>query len=225
VTTFYSNITVGLKGLEIGGPSSAINNIGVYNVVESLDNAVWSEKTVWHRGLTEFRFGNGPRRGKLFYCDGTDLNLIADASYELVISCHSLEHMANPLKALREFDRVLVPGGIVMIVVPRKESCFDHNRATTLFEHVLDDYAKNTGEDDMTHLAEILRDHDLELDPFTKNFEDFTRRSLDNINNRCLHHHVFDELLLNQIFKWLEYSVLRIETTDPEYFAVGKKPL
>jgi SAM-dependent methyltransferase len=53
-----------------------------------------------------------------------------DASFDVVYSCHSLEHALNPQAAASEFLRMLKPGGLLIIEVPiRFETtmvdCFD----------------------------------------------------------------------------------------------------
>lgn len=42
----------------------------------------------------------------------------ADASVDLVVSEHVIEHLVDPLQAAREIERVLRPGGIVLIKMP-----------------------------------------------------------------------------------------------------------
>ena len=42
----------------------------------------------------------------------------ADASYDLVICNHVLEHVANDRKGLRELMRIIRPGGFIQITVP-----------------------------------------------------------------------------------------------------------
>ncbi len=79
------------------------------------------------------------------------MSIIDKNSYDFLLSSNNLEHIANPLRALKEFYRILKPGGILLITVPVKEKNFDHNRQYTSFEHILLDYIKNTQEDDLTH--------------------------------------------------------------------------
>ncbi len=43
---------------------------------------------------------------------------LADASVDIVTLKHTLEHVSNPLRALREVRRVLRPGGVALVVVP-----------------------------------------------------------------------------------------------------------
>jgi hypothetical protein len=55
----------------------------------------------------------------------------------------------------------------------------------------------------------VLILHDLSKDPGGLNFNEFKERSLKNIENRCLHHHVFDLNLLEKIA--LESNIQIIE--------------
>ena len=40
---------------------------------------------------------------------GRDLYTIPDEHFDVILSCHSLEYIANPLKTLKESMRVLKP--------------------------------------------------------------------------------------------------------------------
>lgn len=54
-----------------------------------------------------------------FHCqDATRLDQLADASVDLVVSFETLEHLPNPDRLLREFARVLRPGGLFVGSVP-----------------------------------------------------------------------------------------------------------
>jgi SAM-dependent methyltransferase len=44
----------------------------------------------------------------------------ADASFDVVVALNMLHHVINPDRAVREFARVLVPGGVLVAVDPRK---------------------------------------------------------------------------------------------------------
>ena len=118
---------------------------------------------------------------------------IADHTYDFILSSHNLEHFANPVKALQEWKRVTRPGGGLILVLPDYSKTFDHRRTPTTVDHMFEDFERDTQEDDLTHLPEILEKHDISLDPGVASADEFHRRSLDNFNNRCLHHHVFDE--------------------------------
>ena len=163
--------------------------------------------------------GAGIKKGWQFIADGTSLPEIASESYEFVLSSNCLEHIANPLKALEEWKRILKRDGALVIVLPNKESNFDRRRSVTPFEHLLEDYNKNTTERDLTHLDEILKLHDLQLDPPAGDIENFKRRSLDNFKNRTLHHHVFDLDVMSAMIEQLDLRCVQKTATKSDFFS------
>ncbi len=128
--------------------------------------------------------------------------IIADDQYDFLLSSHSLEHCANTLKTVLEWKRVVKPGGAVLIVTPDKTHTFDHRREVTPFAHLLADYQAGVDEHDLTHLEEILCHHDVSRDAGVKNIEHLGERSRLNYTNRCLHHHVFDQGLLEHTLRF-----------------------
>lgn len=62
-------------------------------------------------------FGDDPRV-EFRAGDAMDLSHIPDASVDLVVSFETLEHVPDPQRALREFERVLTPGGRLIASVP-----------------------------------------------------------------------------------------------------------
>ncbi len=187
----------GRYGLEIGGPSDVFARgslLPVYSVAGRIDNCTFAAKTLWSErpGGTAFHFAPGREPGTQYVREATELSGIPDGRYDFVVSSHMLEHSANPLKALREWVRVVRPGGAFLLVLPHKDGTFDHLRPTTTLEHLEADLANGTGEDDLTHLPEILMLHDLSRDPGAGTRDAFDARSRENATNRGLHQHVFD---------------------------------
>jgi hypothetical protein len=77
------------------------------------------------------------------------------------------------------------------------------------------DYEQGVGEDDLTHLPEILEKHDLSKDPGSTDVESFRIRSLKNIENRCLHHHVFDEHNSRELIERAGFAVHSVDRAFP----------
>jgi SAM-dependent methyltransferase len=225
----YIPYFAGKGGLEIGGPSAVFRDekfrkfIPVYRHVRSLDGCNFDTSTVWEGSLREgesYEFLAGRKRGFQFILDGTDLGRIPPETYDFILSSHSLEHIANPVKALKEWIRVLKKEGTLLLILPHKDASFDHRRPVTELRHMIEDYERGTREDDLTHLPEILRLHDLEMDPPAGDLESFRQRSVDNLRNRCLHHHVFDLRTAMMLVDHVGLQILRAETAFPFHIIV-----
>lgn len=196
------------KGLEIGGPSALFWYNGVYENIRTLDNVIFSLATNWHQFATQtYEYFPG-KSGQVYELDAVNLSAVGDETYDVLLSSHTLEHIANPLKALIEWKRVVKPGGHLVIILPEKSVCFDHKREYTKFDVLLDKYERDVDEDNLDSLPDILRNHDLYLDPAAGSFEAFVKRSLDNYTNRCLHHHVFNKELIEHICEFLQLTLV-----------------
>jgi SAM-dependent methyltransferase len=222
----YQAVVEGKYGVEVGGPSALFKTfLPLYRFVGGLDGVNFSTETVWEGRIEagqNFTYGEN-RSGRQFIAEATDLSEIADAQYDFLLSSNCLEQVANPLKALVEWIRVIKPGGGLVLVLPNKRSNFDHRRPITKFEHSVDDFVRNVGEDDFTHLDEILALHDLERDPPAGDLQHFRERSLKNFDNRTLHHHVFDVSLIKDTLHYVGLETLDVTTTPTDYFALARK--
>ena len=223
----------GRKGLEIGGPSgvfSAAGPVPVYPVIDSLDNCNFSTSTLWQvavvAGENTYRYADGRAPGKQYIGEAADLRDIPSSTYDFLICSHVIEHVANPLQALREWLRVISPGGTLVMVVPHRDGAFDHRRPVTRFQHLQEDFDRGIGEDDLTHLPEILSLHDLSRDSDAGTHEQFEARSRKNLENRCLHHHVFDIDLVARMLTHAECEVMALDQLVPHHIvAVARKLL
>lgn len=215
------------SGLEIGGPSRIFRDGGfipIYHLVKALDGCNFSNTTIWEgtidggRKYHYYYYKNGLQ----YILDASDLSPIPSSTYEFVLSSNCLEHVANPLKAVGEWIRVLKEEGLLLLVLPNKEYCFDHNRPVTTFSHLESDFRDNAKEDDLSHLNEILELHDLEMDKRAGTFEQFKERSLKNFENRALHQHVYDMTVLKEIFNYFKLEVL-LTHEGKDFVILGKK--
>jgi SAM-dependent methyltransferase len=213
------SLVEGKRGLEIGGPSEVFRGwyrpLRLYNKVGSLDNCDFSRANQWSSHSNCFQFSRSRRPGKNIFCEGSNLFPIEQRSYDFVLSSHNLEHFANPVKALREWQRVLRPGGSLLLVLPHYQKTFDHRRAPTPVAHMMEDFDRNTQEDDLSHLEEILNNHDLTMDTAAGTLDELRRRSLRNFENRCLHHHVFDEQNSPELLTAVGMEVVAVEQALP----------
>lgn len=215
------NIVKQGNGIEIGGPSSIFSNQGllpIYKATHHLDNCNFQSNTLWNSNLQEgnfFTYHTSKDIGYQFIQDSIDLNRIHSETYDFLLSSHVLEHIANPIKALNEWKRIVKPNGHLILILPHKDGTFDHNRPTTTLEHFIKDHENIIGEDDLTHVEEILRLHDLSKDHEAGSYETFKIRSNNNYQNRSLHHHVFTTQSLGELIDYMNLKIISIEPVNP----------
>lgn len=219
----------GKLGLEVGGPSGVFQDEGfipIYKLVEEIDGCNFSTTTLWEGDIESGKNYNyyKDKNGFQYISEATDLSFIPNSKYDFVISSNCLEHVANPLKALAEWIRVIKKDGALLLVLPNKKYCFDHNRPVTEFSHLLSDFNNNINEDDLTHLNEILELHDLKMDKSAGSFEQFRERSLNNFKNRALHHHVFSIPVLKDMCNYFGLEII-LTHEERQLIILGKKTL
>ena len=214
------NITKDKIGVEIGGPS--VTGKTLYENSISIDNVIFSKDTVWSKHNNIYNYFPG-KSGKVIINDAVDIHNIEDKKYDFIFASHALEHIANPLKALKEWVRIIKNSGYIILILPEKTHCFDHKREISKFETLLNQYEKNVGEDDLSTLPEILAKHDLARDPPAGNLAQFKVRSQNNFKNRCLHHYVYSPALLNQICDWAQLEFLYTITRGIDIWFIMKK--
>lgn len=191
-------------GLEIGGPSGFFNlksYFPVYLFAKSIDGVNYSAQTVWEGSIeegTSYTYAEG-KKGFQYIAEASELNEIENEKYDFLLSCHSLEHVANPIKALQRWNEVLKKDGQIVLVLPDKNFTFDHNRPYTTFGHLLQDFNENVNEHDTTHFEEIHRLHDITKDDMVNTSAQLMNRTKENFTNRCAHHHVYSLELISEL--------------------------
>lgn len=216
-------------GIEIGGPSGMFNVNGylpLYAIAEKIDGVNFSNLTVWEGELGEgFNYKYHNKTGYQYIAEGGNLSNIKSGSYDFVLSCNNLEHMANPIAAIFEWKRILKDRGVMLLVLPNNKVNFDRRRPFTTIEHLIDDYNNKTSENDTTHLNEILKLHDLKRDPQARPYNSFVERCNNNIINRCMHHHVFSQKLLKEMVEFCGLNVLRQYSSYTDHFISATKDM
>lgn len=217
------------QALEIGGPSAVFADSGrvpLASRFRTIDLIDFAPETLWTVGHPAvYGVAGGSQIRARMVCEATDLRPVPDSTYDYVLASHVLEHIANPIHALVEWRRVLRPGGTLVVVVPDGALTFDHRRTPTPFAHLLDDFNRGTPESDLTHLPEVVRQHDLSMDPEAGSRDEFVQRSQHNATIRAMHHHVFT---LETLSAALHQAGLQVVATAPvapvHLLAVGRRP-
>lgn len=127
-----------------------------------------------------------------------DFPEVAGGTFDFVVANHVLEHLTDPIQALREWHRILRPGGLLLMAVPDKRLTFDHARARTPLAHLIADHASPLppSERNRDHLLEWA-EHVEGLDPGSAAFAEWTARQLRD--GYAVHNHV-----------WVAQDVLRL---------------
>ena len=219
----------GKHGLEIGGPSQIFQQssmVPIYRHIVSLDNCNFAAETTWEGHIEEGAFSIGGKIvGRQYICEAIDVGeRLSDNSYDFVVSSNCLEHVANPLKAVASWLKVLQPGGLLLLVVPNKRHNFDRLRPDTSFDHLLADYTADVGEDDDHHYSEIMDLTDLRVVPkrLIMDREDLARQTLNGFHNRQNHHHVFSLETTRQVCGFFGLKVFLAEDVGTDFVVAAK---
>ena len=216
-------------GLEIGGPSKFFDlksYFPVYLFAKRIDGVNFSTETVWEGKIEEgqnYHYGDG-KTGYQFISEASELENIKNNNYDFLLSCHSLEHVANPLKALKRWNEVLKVHAKIVLVLPDKEYTFDVKRPYTSFEHLLEDYENNITEKDATHFEEVIKLNETAKDPNPQTPGEFARRVENNYAIRSVHHHVFSLDVLEEMLQYCDFKVIYKQKAAPFHLIiVGEK--
>ena len=105
--------------------------------------------------------------------------------------------------------------GRLVLVLPDKEFTFDHNRPITSLAHLIEDYKNNIDESDTTHFEEVIALHDFNYDDFVQSNEELIQRTHLNIENRAVHHHVFNLALIKEMLIYCGFELVHQQTYPP----------
>jgi SAM-dependent methyltransferase len=206
-------------GLEIGGTSGIFKSkapLPIYALARRIDIVDYASNTIWSSRRPKYPiFGSDRPLVNFIISDATNLASIPDLTYDFVACSHVLEHIANPIKALFEWKRVLKKHGVLILVVPDKNCTFDHLRPVTSFEHIVNDFLCNIAEDDLTHLKEVLSLHDFDYDPCAIDRDQLQLRCKNNFKYRAMHHHVFNSDLLERALRYTGFEVFARDYCPP----------
>jgi 2-polyprenyl-3-methyl-5-hydroxy-6-metoxy-1,4-benzoquinol methylase len=66
---------------------------------------------------------NAPK-AKALQMSADDLSTFPDASFNVVVALHLVEHLPNPLHTIQEVNRILAPGGMWLFATPQPDYTF-----------------------------------------------------------------------------------------------------
>ncbi len=129
--------------------------------------------------------------------DGNYLKAIADNSMDFLLSSHVLEHMLDVITSIKNWLRVVKPGGHVLMAIPEMTQTFDKDRVPTTFEHVFSEW----GGDDH-HLVEHYTEYFSVVDKLSGDaLNNAVTESL--MNGSHIHFHCWTKEGLGELFAHL----------------------
>ncbi len=134
----------GYHGIEIGGSSNNPFNIpGCVNVDFSAEQTRFKDLEIELCG----------RALPVDVVAEADSLPFDDSSQDYVVNSHVIEHLPDPIKAIKEWVRVVRPGGIILLIIPHGTGIGAHkqdlDKPITTLDHLAEDHAR--GETVDTH--------------------------------------------------------------------------
>lgn len=122
--------------------------------------------------------------------DGETLEVFENNSKDFIIANHFLEHCANPIKAIKNWVRVLKPGGVIFCAVPNKNECFDKDRETTSYTHLVNEFVSGN----------------------IHKLQHYKENGVDIKTNYSIHYHCWDQTAINEFMQKIsDFFLLKIE--------------
>lgn len=104
------------------------------------------------------------------------LDEIADGEEDFIIANQVIEHLPNPIGAMRVWARKLKPGGVLYLAFPMGPLTPDKDRPTTKLEHLLADDRRNTTDASDEHLMAFIDGWNPHYFPDRQNIADLLAR-------------------------------------------------
>ncbi|MCC6219938.1 MAG: methyltransferase domain-containing protein [Deltaproteobacteria bacterium] len=148
--------------------------------------------------------------------DAQYLSEISNDAYDFLISAHVIEHVLNPILALKEWCRVIKPGGLIYLIVPDKRVIFDKKRVRTTLEHLILDFLEPSKERDFEHYLEyaLFVHNKIGADAIEE-----ARRLI--ATDYSIHYHVFIPSDIVSLLNWFSTCVSKIKILEGPVMAPG----
>jgi hypothetical protein len=105
---------------------------------------VLDQQGLYDRAVTIGRTGNLTNIPFIKHISETGDLTIINKKYDLVLSCHSIEHQIDFIQHLKNVEKILLSGGYYAVLLPDKRYCFDHFIRETTIADVLQYHLNKT---------------------------------------------------------------------------------
>jgi len=183
-----------LKGIEIGGSAHNPFNLDTLNVdyTDDMD-------TVFKQAEEKIC---GEKMPVDIVASGDNLPL-KDESVDFVISSHTIEHIFDPIKALKEWYRVIKKGGYIFTIAPITKFVPEEKRPTTTLDELI---KRHTGK---------IKEEAILKKTITE-YNQLGSSIVEGILYDTKHGHwtVFDISLFKEICEYLNFKIIQVEEVD-----------
>jgi len=197
-------------GLEIGGPSGNFyHTIPIYKFIKKLDGFNMFDNNNWQKIFSsEYKLPqewdvSNKVLGKQYNYDISE-NIEHDKKYDFILTNHVIEHFANPLKCIFNMKKLLKDESYIITVLPHYKYIFDRKRKLTKFDHIVQDYLYDIGEDDKTHISDFIDNFDTTYSDIGTIVED----SKMNFKKRTVHYHTYNDVTSKMLFEYCGFENL-----------------
>lgn len=136
----------------------------------------------------------------------------ADDVFDYAIATHVIEHVPNPIKAIREMHRIVKDGGYIVLIVPDKEKTFDSRRALTPLENVVGDYENPSPERDLPHFVDFYTNTDAHEHAGEMDAVVLERVAAEKWKEAFpIHYHVWDYASFDKLMQYIRLNVVRFD--------------
>jgi SAM-dependent methyltransferase len=150
---------------------------------------------------------------------------VPDERFDYLFSSHVLEHMPDTVRTLKEWRRVLKPGGVLFLVLPHGDRTFDRGRQKTPLDHHLRDHETLNGQRDHSHFGEALAGYRASGEPMTA---DPHAIMADNVATDLFHYHVWTQNEIVRLVQHLGWGIAAVAESvadrDDSFVVVARKP-
>ncbi len=148
----------------------------------------------------------------------------ADGTFDFILSEHTLEHIGNVLRTLKEWIRVLKPGGHLILFLPHKERTNDRLRTRTTLAHLIEDFQNNVPDDDETHVDEWM-ENVTRAGGIPEHYKHIPKTELARTGS--IHHHVWVAEDIKEVLEYLGLEVIlaeeQVRDRSDSFVVVGRK--
>lgn len=203
------------SGIEIGGLHAPLHvKIGV--------KVVYVDR-VGHEELKQVHSDVVAIPNNLVIDNAETLATFADNSQDFVIANHVFEHTEDPIKTIKNWLRVLKPGGTIYAAIPDKRQTFDRKRNCTPFSHLMLDHLNGPEASRMDHYVDWFQNAD-----FPDAGINVLGRAQDAFEKQAnIHFHVWDHAGIIEMFDRFQASFglidLEIHPNGSEVIVICKK--